>query len=93
MTIETTCTYLGDAMKPCGCRAVEGKSYCAEHVFVVYQKGSANRKRHKDTRRANAIRDLISDFNAAVEELESEGFDVHGDSELKPVELDDDLVL
>lgn len=93
MTTETTCTYLGNAMKPCGCRAVEGKSYCAEHIFIVYQKGSANRKRHKDIRKAEAIRNLISDFHAAVEELESEGFDVFGDSELKTVELDDELVL
>lgn len=87
MTTETTCTYLGNAMKPCGCRAVEGKSYCADHIFVVYQKGSANRKRHKDTRKADAIRNLISDFNAAVEELENEGYDFSLDN------WDNELVL
>jgi hypothetical protein len=42
----------------------------------MYVKGSALRKRHKDTRRAEAIRQLVSDFNAAVEELEAEGFDL-----------------
>ena len=36
------------------------------------------RKRKKDTRRADAIRQLVSDFNAAVEELEAEGFDCYG---------------
>jgi hypothetical protein len=42
----------------------------------MYQKGTALRKRHKDQRKANLIRDIISDFNAAVEELEAEGFDL-----------------
>jgi hypothetical protein len=42
----------------------------------MYQKGTALRKRSKDARKANAIRDIISDFNAAVEELEAEGFDL-----------------
>jgi aspartate oxidase len=41
----------------------------------MYVKGSALRKRGKDTRKADAIRQLVSDFNAAVEELEAEGFD------------------
>jgi hypothetical protein len=37
--------------------------------------GTAHRKRHKDIRKANAIRQLISDFDAVVAELEAEGFD------------------
>jgi hypothetical protein len=41
----------------------------------MYVKGSALRKRTKDQRKANALRQLMSDFNAAVEELEAEGFD------------------
>lgn len=47
------CTYLGpeydsrtwDYMKNptpyCGCQTLEGKSYCADHYYVVYKKGSA----------------------------------------------------
>ena len=79
------CTYLGPtydsrthkgASPYCGCKAlVEGTLYCAEHYELMYVKGSALRKRHKDTRKADAIRQLVSDFNAAVEELEAEGFD------------------
>jgi hypothetical protein len=41
----------------------------------MYVKGSALRKRTRDQRKANALRQLMSDFNAAVEELEAEGFD------------------
>jgi hypothetical protein len=52
----------------------------------MYQKGSALRKRHKDTRKANALRQLISDFNAVLEELESEGFDVYAPTDLKPLD-------
>ena len=56
---------------------VEGKLYCEEHYSLLFQKGTAQRKRHKDTRRANAIRQLISDFDAVVQELEAEGFDAY----------------
>jgi hypothetical protein len=55
----------------------------------MYVKGSALRKRHKDTRKANALRQLVSDFNAVIEELESEGFDPYAPSDLK--ELDQEL--
>ena len=80
------CTYLGpdyDARTHkgpspyCGCKdLVQGTLYCKEHYERMYVKGSALRKRHKDTRKAEAIRQLVSDFNAAVEELEAEGFDL-----------------
>ena len=71
------CTYIGGAAHACGSQdLVEGKLYCAEHYSLMYQKGTALRKRGKDQRKANAIRDIISDFNAAVEELEAEGFDL-----------------
>jgi hypothetical protein len=49
----------------------------------MYQKGSALRKRHKDQRRANSIHELVSDFNAVVEELELEGFDLYGDASIE----------
>jgi hypothetical protein len=48
---------------------MEGRSYCEDHMWLVYQKGSAAAKRKKDKRRAEAIWDLESEFNAAVEEL------------------------
>lgn len=72
-----TCTYIGEFATRCTCTkpAVEGKSYCEDHLFVVYQKGTAHGKRKKDIRKAEAVRQLISDFNAAVEELENEGYD------------------
>ena len=79
------CTYLGPdydarthkgASPYCGCKdLVQGTLYCLEHYERMYVKGSALRKRTKDIRRANAVRQLVSDFNAAVEELEAEGFD------------------
>jgi hypothetical protein len=50
------CTYLGPeydsrrwdyskAPTPyCGCPTLEGKSYCSDHYYVVYKKGSSNLK-------------------------------------------------
>ena len=80
------CTYLGPTYDSrthkgpspyCGCKdLVQGTLYCTEHYSLMYVKGSALRKRHKDTHKADAIRQLVSDFNAAVEELEAEGFDL-----------------
>ena len=54
---------------------VDGKLYCKEHYGQLFQKGTALRKRKKDQRKADAIRNLMSDFDAVVAELESEGFD------------------
>ena len=82
----STCTYIGPEQqgpvyKPVCCNTVvKGRSYCTEHLGLVYAEGTAVRRK-KDTRRAEALRQLVSDFNAAVEELEAEGFDVWGDSE------------
>ena len=82
----TTCTYIGSyGLKPTCCQPVlaKGLSYCKEHYAIVYAKGTAAGRRLKDARRAEALRQLVSDFNAAVEELEQEGFDVYGDSDLE----------
>lgn len=70
-----TCTYLGNSTSACGCATVQGKSYCAEHIHLVYQKGTARARRKRDIRVANSTWDLESEFNAAVEELIAEGYD------------------
>jgi hypothetical protein len=72
---DTGCTYLGSASRACGCTTVYGKSYCAEHVFIVYKQGTARARRKKDEKVAAAVWDLEAEFNAAVEELIAEGYD------------------
>ena len=76
----STCQWIGNTdtgyvrLQPTCCQpTVEGKSYCSEHVWRVYQEGTAVRRR-KDARRAAAVWDLESAFNEAVEELVEEGF-------------------
>jgi hypothetical protein len=66
------CTYLGpefDALtwdyfnKPtpyCGCQTLEGKSYCSDHYYVVYKKGSSNLKNN-----SKAIEKEIADIELA----------------------------
>jgi hypothetical protein len=61
---------------------VPGKLYCTEHNSIMYQQGSALRKRHKDIKRASAVWDLESEFNTAVKELEEEGFDFDAPPEI-----------
>ena len=76
------CTYLGpeyDSRKwlgpspYCAKPVVEGYSYCLEHVDLMYQKGTALRKRKKDLARAAAVWDIESLFHDVVAELEAEG--------------------
>jgi len=69
-----SCTYMGNALVACGCATVLGKSYCQEHVFLVYKQGTARARRVKDQRVAAAVWDLEAEFNAAVEELVAEGY-------------------
>jgi hypothetical protein len=44
--------------------------------------GTARAKRHKEVRTVNRVRLIESLFNEAIEQLEAEGFDCYGDSEL-----------
>ena len=79
-TRSTTCTYIGTGT-PCTHAALDGKSYCAEHYSVVYKVGSG-KQRKKDTRVAANVRLIQQLFYEAMEQLEAEGFDVYGESEL-----------
>lgn len=77
------CQYLGPDYDPrtsrqspapyCGCKDLHNDTlYCKTHYSIMYQEGTANRKRHKDIRTANQVWDLESMFNEAVLELEKE---------------------
>ena len=71
----STCQWIGpDSEHTCTCsKPVFKLSYCKDHVWQVYQEGSAMRKRKKDIRVANSVWDIESAFNEAVAELEAEG--------------------
>lgn len=71
----TTCQYIGSGKHVCSKPTVKGRSYCEEHLFQVYQKGTARARRKKDERVAAAVWDIQDEFNKAVEELVAEGFD------------------
>lgn len=73
----TECQWIGSnpRMQPSCCLpSVQGRSYCEEHLWSVYQKGTNLGRRKKDERVAAQVWDLESEFNLAVEELEAEGF-------------------
>lgn len=76
----TTCTYIGTGPR-CTAHTLESKSYCADHYAVVYKVGSG-KQRKKDTLQAQRVRLVQQLFYEAIEQLEAEGFDVYGESEL-----------
>ncbi len=43
-----TWDYFNKPTPYCGCKTVEGKSYCHEHYYVIYKKGSAPSGRKKE---------------------------------------------
>ena len=62
-------------LQPTCCRpTVAGRSYCEEHLWKVYAKGTNLRKRHKDLRTVDNVRAWETLFDEAVQELEEEGF-------------------
>jgi len=85
----TTCTYIGTGPR-CTHPALEGRSYCADHYSVVYKVGSG-KQRKKDTLIAAKVRMVQQLFYEACDQLEAEGFDVYGDSELTQPEQTFDL--
>jgi len=74
-----TCQYIGteqgySRLRPtCTHSALAGRSYCAEHYHVIYQKGTAQGRRKKDQRRAHSLREIVSDFNDVYSELLNSG--------------------
>ena len=68
----TKCQWIGNGER-CDHDVVEGRSYCEQHLWLVYQKGTALRRRHKDIRVADEIRHWESLINEVTEELENEG--------------------
>jgi hypothetical protein len=49
--------YINSPTPYCGCPTLEGKSYCADHYYVVYKKGSSNLKNN-----SKAIEKEIADI-------------------------------
>lgn len=80
--MKTTCTYLGPdydsqtwdyANRPspyCGCDTLAGKNYCADHYWVVYNKGTA----YAGRRAEKAIEQEIAELKRAqeLEEIDDE---------------------
>lgn len=72
-----TCTYIGNG-SGCSSPVATGRNYCEHHLWTVYQQGTQRAKRKREVRVANAVWDLQSELNKAIEELEAEGFDCYG---------------
>jgi len=78
-----TCQWIGENFRPsCTCKVIPGKSYCKDHVWLVYKEGTAQRKRKKDILMVDKVRLVEELMNEAIAELEAEGFDVYGTREL-----------
>ncbi len=71
--MSSQCQWIGEG-EGCEHTALPGRSYCEQHIWLVYQQGSAVRRK-KDARRAQAVWDLESEMNQAVQELIDEGYD------------------
>ena len=75
------CQWIGAEQDPeqglvtyCGCHELHKDTvYCADHHPLMYQKGTALRKRRKERKIADGKLALESLFNEAVLELTAEG--------------------
>jgi hypothetical protein len=65
---EWTKTILGGPK--CGAPAVKGRSYCEDHIWFIYQKGTKRATRKKDLRNVEAVRKVEEELNEAAEELD-----------------------
>jgi hypothetical protein len=73
--VITECQYIGSGQteapfKLCGCKPFPGKSYCEDHVWLVYKKGSSSGNKRKvagiekelaEIRRLEEIAELIGE--------------------------------
>lgn len=66
------CCWIGEG-EGCTHTVVLGRSYCTEHLWRVYQEGTAV-KRKKDLRTVDSVRTWTTLMDEAISELEDEGF-------------------
>jgi hypothetical protein len=72
------CQYIGPEQDPqrdfpvktCGCKTLEKKAYCADHYWVVYNKGTSVNGKRKSKAIEKEIEELAKE--AELEELENE---------------------
>lgn len=69
---QNKCQWIGTG-QGCEQTSIKDRSYCQDHVWRVYQKGTALGQRKKDQQRALLIWDLTGEINQALAELEAEG--------------------
>jgi hypothetical protein len=70
------CQYIGPEQRNtpfvmCGAKTIAGKSYCGEHYWVVYKKGSASAGRRNE----KAIEKEIADLKHQQEVEEAENME------------------
>jgi hypothetical protein len=72
------CQYIGpDSNEPTSCQCTEffkESSYCENHYFIIYLRGSELRKRHKDIKRANSAWDWMAELEMISRELEEDNY-------------------
>ena len=71
--INSGCQYIGDneATNRCGAECVQGKSYCPDHVWMIYQQGTQQYKR-KSVVKNSHVEFWENLFNEAAAEVEAE---------------------
>lgn len=79
--LKQGCQWIGPEQEPylkpvhfCGAKCVPYRSYCAEHVFKVYQEGTQQRRRRATFKQSN-VEFWENLFEEALTELEAEGID------------------
>ena len=75
MTQPQTCAWIGHNDQGCTHAAIAGRSYCEQHIWLVYQQGTALARRKKDLRTVDSVRTWQTLMDEAVQELEEEGYD------------------
>ena len=67
-----TCTWIGEG-ELCTKDTVPDRSYCEDHIWIVYQQGTRLGRRNRDQERVARQRLLSQLLDEAVQELELEG--------------------
>lgn len=70
---NNSCQYIGEneTTNRCGAECVQGKSYCSDHVWMIYQQGTQQYKRKYVVKNSH-VEFWENLFNEAAAELEAE---------------------
>ena len=72
LTTSNSCEWIGEGER-CNHSAVPGRNYCTDHIWLVYAKGTAVRRRPRKEKQLTDAQDFCAELQELYTEMVAQG--------------------